>query len=306
MRVIRALTMFVIISTLIYSCSIFSEKKAPYNPTTLKELHNGFFDEELTPEILKSDKKEITIIATGHLYPLLNYPKVYNTFIDTIINQKPDYIFLLGDLIRDNTNQEWDSVLTRFNKVGCKLFFAPGNHDLNYHYERWEGSREHEFEAEMKYIDHVGYRYKLLQDNFANYVFINPNDSIDRVLSYLDIMKSQLDTTKMLILLTSQSLWHNLNQIPGDNHSWVNKAFTSDEILPKIEYFDYLIHGDWGGHFYLGTWPKSKGKFNVMSVGNRKQNDSLFVTKIVISNKHLVAEPIKVVLPKDSPWFDSK
>ena len=306
MRVMQALTMVVIISTFICSCSISSEKKAPYNPTTLKELHNGFFDEELTPEILKSDKKEITIIATGHLYPLLNYPKVYNAFIDTIINQKPDYIFLLGDLVRDNTIQEWDSVLTRFNKAGCKLYFAPGNHDLNYHYERWEGSREHEFEAEMKYIDHVGYRYKLLQDNFANYVFINPNDSIDRVLSYLDIMKSKLDTTKMLILLTSPSLWHNSNQIPGDNHSWVNKAFTRDEILPKIEYFDYMIHGDWSGHFYLGTWPKSEGNFNVMSVGNRKQNDSLFVTKIVMSDKHLVAKPINVVIPKDSPWFNGK
>jgi len=261
MRLLKLTILIFSISFLCYSCSeSTSNSNTLYNPTTLKELHDGFFDEEIIPETNHSDNNEITIITTGHLYPLLNHPLAYNAMIDSIINQNPDYIFLLGDLVRDNTAEEWDSVLVRFNNTGSKLYFAPGNHDLNYHYERWEGSREHQFEAEMNYVKEVGYRYKLLQDNFANYVFINPNDSIDRVLSYLEIIKPELDTTKLMILLSSQALWHNKHQEIEDSRTWVNKAFKREEILPEVEYFDYLIHGDWGGKFYQGFWPRSKGR----------------------------------------------
>ena len=302
---IKLLTLLFSIAVISYSCSeTSSEKKTPYNPTTLKELHHGFFDEEIIPEINHTDNDEITIITTGHLYPLLNHPIAYNTMIDSIINQNPDYIFLLGDLVRDNTDKEWDSVLVRFSKTGSKLYFAPGNHDLNYHYERWEGSREHQFEAEMTYVNKVGYRYKLLQDNFANYVFINPNDSIERVLSYLEIIKPELDTSKLMILLSSQSLWHNKHQKKEDNRTWVNKAFTREEILPEVEYFDYLIHGDWGGKFYQGYWKKGNGRFKVIGVGNRVPGDSLFITKLTISKNSIVASPIKIDLPEESSWFN--
>jgi hypothetical protein len=305
MRTIKNITLAILLSVLLFSCSYNSSDKT-YNPTTLKELHDGFFDEELTADSINSHKDEITIIATGHLYPLLKFPGVYSAMIDSIKNQKPDYIFLQGDLVRDNTAEEWDIVLKRFKEVGCPLYFAPGNHDLNYHDERWVGSREHQFEAEMNYVNHVGYRYKLLKDQFADYVFINPNDSLTRVTEYLSIIKPQLDTTKLLILLTSQALWHNTNQIEGDPRSWVNKAFTRDEIMPRIEYFDYLIHGDWGGKFYQGTWPKKNGKFNVISVGNKKLGDSLFLTKIVIGPNKLTADPIMVIPPENSGWFSIK
>lgn len=295
------------ITIIFSSCSdFFKQKKAPYNPTTLKELHAGFYDEEITPEIVQTTKKEITIITTGHLYPLLHHPLAYNALIDSIISINPDYIFLLGDLVRDNVDKEWDSVLTRFEKTGSKVYFAPGNHDLNYHYERWNGSRENQFKAEMKYIEKVGYRYKLMQDNYANYVFINPNDSIDRVLEFLDIIKPELDTTKLMILFSSQSLWHNKHQLADDNRTWVNKAFTRDEILPKVEHFDYLIHGDWGGKFYQGNWPKSEGRFNVIGVGNRKPADSLFIAKLVISETGIDASSVMIEIPEESNWFGKK
>jgi len=304
---LKLLSIIFSITIVINSCSEFSaKKKAPYIPTTLKELHAGYYDEEITPEINKTNNKEITIITTGHLYPLLYHPLAYNAMIDSIISIKPDYIFLLGDLVRDNVDKEWDSVLTRFEKTGSKVYFAPGNHDLNYHYERWVGSREHQFEAEMKYIEKVGYRYKIMQDNFANYVFINPNDSIDRVLEYLDIIKPELDTTKLMILLSSQSLWHNKHQLADNNKTWVNKAFKREEILPNVEYFDYLIHGDWGGKFYQGSWPKSEGRFNVLGVGNRKPADSLFVVKLVISENELRGSSIAIDIPEESTWFGNK
>ena len=307
MRIITQIFIIFIAISLLYSCSNpSSNNEQGYNPTTLKELHDGFFDEEITPEINQTNDKEITIITTGHLYPLLNHPLAYNAMIDSIISQNPDYIFLLGDLVRDNADAEWDSVLMRFDSINTKVYFAPGNHDLNYHYERWEGSRENQFEAEMKYLEEVGYRYKLMKDNFANYVFINPNDSINRVLSYLDIIKPELDTTKTLILLSSQSLWHNKHQMPGDNHTWMAKAFTRDEILPNVEYFDYLIHGDWGGKFYEGFWPKSEGRFKVLAVGNRVPGDSLYIAKLVISEESVDGSSIRITVPEESTWFRGK
>lgn len=289
----------------LYSCSNTKKSETkPYNPTNLGELHSGFFNAEIIPDISLTNKKQITIVTTGHLYPLLNHPLAYNAMIDSIINQKPDYVFLLGDLVRDNSDKEWDSVFSKFNKIDTKLYFAPGNHDLNYHWERWEGSREHQFEAEMNYVNEVGYRYKVLQDNFANYVFINPNDSIDRVLSYIDIIKPKLDTSKLMLLISSQSLWHNKNQIAGNNKTWVSKAFPRDEILPEVEDFEYLIHGDWGGKFYQGFYKKSNGRFKVLGVGNRKPNDSLFITRIVISKGKLTASPISINIPEESTWFE--
>ncbi|HJN05079.1 MAG TPA: metallophosphoesterase [Bacteroidales bacterium] len=307
MRLQKLLFFIFSITVFLYSCSEYSKKeKVVYNPSTLKELHDGFFDAEITPEIIETNNSEITIIVTGHIYPLLNYPHIYNTLIDSIMSQNPDYIFLLGDLVRDNVDKEWDSIFMRFNKIDSKLFFAPGNHDLNYHYERWEGSREHQFEAEMNYVNEIGYRYKLLKDNFANYVFINPNDSLDRVLTYLDIIKPELDTSKLLILLSGQSLWHNKHQKKDDNRTWVSKAFTRDEILPEVEYFDYLIHGDWGGSFYQGFWKKSTGRFNVIGTGNRKPGDSLFVTKMIISENGIKAGPVKIEIPPESKWFRNK
>lgn len=289
----------------LFSCS--QNKIEEYNPTTLKELHNGFYPEELTPEILVNQKDSIVVISTGHLYPLLKYPQVYNAMIDSIINQKADYIFLLGDLVQNNTEKEWDTVLTRFENTGVKLYFAPGNHDLNYHYERWDGIRDNQYEAEMRYINRVGYRYKLMKDDFANYVFLNPNDSLERFLSYLDIIKPEIDTTKMLLFLSSQSMWHKKHQVPGDNHTWMNKVFTREEILPHVEEFDYLIHGDWGGKLYQGTWPKSNNKkFNLIAVGNRMPGDSLYVARLVITKDNIKASSIRIHPPAESNWYKKK
>ncbi len=308
MKSLRLLSILVSIVFILSSCSQNTIDKKEYNPTTLKELHDGYYDEELTPELNKLNKDSVVIVTTGHLYPLLAYPHTYNAMVDSIINQNPDYIFLLGDLVKDNTESEWDSVFTKFSNTGAKIYYAPGNHDLNYHYERWVGSREHQYEAEMTYINRIGYRYKLMKDEFANYMFLNPNDSIDRFLNYIDLMKPHWDDNKLMLFFASQSMWHNKHQIIEDNHTWMNKAFTRDEILPHLEDFDYLIHGDWGGKLYEGFWPKpiSGGRYKVIAVGNRMPGDSLYVARLVIKDDVIKATSIKIVPPENSTWFTKK
>jgi len=289
----------------ILSCN-HPEKKPGFvpNPTTLEELFRGFNNTELSPDTVNLDKEPIVIVATGHLYPLLKYPLAYNALIETAKEQKPDYFFALGDMVFNNTDAEWDTVFSYLNKLNTRVYFSPGNHDLNYHYERYYGKRDHEIEAEMRYLNKVGYRYKLVKDNLANYVFINANDSVQRILSYINQIKPQLDYNEHLIILSSQSLWINQQQEPGKPHSWVNRPFHRDELLPKIQEFDYLIHGDWAAKFYRGKWKKKKtGYFDVMAVGNKKAGDSLYITRITIYKDTILAKPIMVNIPDKSHWY---
>jgi len=296
--------LILLISGIVLSCT-YQEKRTDYvpNPTTLEELFRGFNKEELTPEIIETDKIPVVIVATGHLYPLLAFPSVYSALVDEVINQQPDYFFTLGDIVRDNSEDEWDTVFKYLNKIDAKIYFAAGNHDLNYHYERYHGKRDNQIEAEIRYLKQVGYRYKLLQDQMANYVFVNANDSVYRVLAFIEQIKPKLDTTKQLLLISSQSLWVKKQQDPNDPRTWVNRPFAREELLPFVENFEYLIHGDWGGKFYRGHWKKSTGNFDVMGVGNRKVGDPLFITRLEIYKDSISAKPIWINIPDSSNWF---
>ena len=294
---------YLLLVTLILSCNNNRQNQYVANPTTLEELFRGFNDTELSPEINQLNKEPIVVVATGHLYPLLKYPQAYNSLLEKIKKQNPDYFFELGDIVRDNTDEEWDSIFYRLNQIDTKIYYAPGNHDLNYHYERYVGKRDNQVEAEMRYLNQVGYRYKLVKDELANYVFINANDSVDRILSFIEQIATELDTNKMQILLSSQSLWVNKQQDPDNPKTWVNRPFNKNELLPYIENFDVLIHGDWGGKFYRGKWKKSNGTFDLMAVGNRKVGDSLFITRLEIFSDTIKAWPIKVHIPETSSWF---
>ena len=299
--------LILIITTIIISCNN-QKKRSDYvpNPATLEELFRGFNETELSPDINNLDKEPIVIVATGHLYPLLKYPEVYNALIDSILGQEPDYFFTLGDIVFNNSDEEWETVKSYLNRLNTKIYFSPGNHDLNYHYERYFGKRDNQIEAELRYLKQVGYRYKLLQDPFANYVFINANDSIQRVLSYIEKIRPFLDDNKHMILLSSQSLWFIKHQDPNDPRTWPNRPFLREEILPFIEDFQYLIHGDWGGNFYRGKFSKSSGNFDVIAVGNRKVGDSLFIARLEIYKDSIKAMPVKIEVPEESTWFKDK
>lgn len=293
-----------ILAGIVLSCNHYAKNPAYVpEPTTLEELFRGFNEAELTPDIYKLEKEPIVIVATGHLYPLLKFPEVYDALIDKILEQKPDYFFSLGDLVRDNTMEEWKIVNNNYSKLNTKIYFSPGNHDLNYHYERYVGKRDNQVEAELLYLEQVSYRYKVVQDDFSNYVFINANDSAHRILNYIREMKPTLDDNKHFILLSSQSLWFKKHQDANNPRTWVSKPFKREELLPFIEEFEYLIHGDWGGKFYRGQQEKSSGNFDVMAVGNRKLGDPLFIARIEIYKDSISAKSIAVKIPDGSDWF---
>ena len=248
----------------------------------MEELFRGVNDAEVTPDVFNTNREPVVIVVTGHLYPLLNHPQVYNSLIDKINEQNPDYFFTLGDIVYNNTEKEWKIVKAYLNRLNASIYFFPENNYLNYHYERYFGKRDNQIEAELRYLKQVKYRYKVLQDQFSNFVFINTNDSVHRILSFIEEIKPTLDYNKHLILLSSQSLWNKKHQVPDNPKTWVNKPFTREKILPSVEDFEYLIHGDWGGNFYRDLQKKSFGNFDVMAVGNCTVGDSLFITRLEI------------------------
>lgn len=282
------------------------DKNYVANPKTLKELFRGFSPNELTPDVYHFNKDSIIVVATGHLYPLLFHPDVYAIFMDSVKAQNPDLFFALGDLVFNNSEQEWDTVLANFSKLNIPVYFAPGNHDLNYHYERYGGSHTHQVEAEMRYMRKAKCRYKVVQDDFANYVFINANDSVKRVLSYFNKMRPKLDTTKQMIVLSSQSLWFNKQQNPNNPQTWPNRPFKREKLLPFITDFKHLIHGDWGGKFFRYRFHKNYGTFDVMGVGNRRERESLYITRLTILKDTIIARPIVVALPENTTWYEKR
>ena len=275
------------------------EKTYYKNPETLEQLFNWFSSDELKPDVYHFNRDSVVFVATGHLYPLLYHPDAYKAFLKTIKAQHPDYFFTLGDNVYNNTEKEWDTVLANFNTLGVPCYFAPGNHDLNFHYERYVGKHDHQIQAEERYLARVKCRYKLVKDDVANYVFINANDSLKRIMSYINYVRPLLDTNKQMILLSSQALWFNKQQDPNDPTTWPNRPFKREEILPQIKDFKHLIHGDWGGRFYRGIF---RG-YDVMSVGNRKAGDTLYITRFTVYKDSIAAKPVLVPVPEGSSWF---
>lgn len=303
MRTFLGISSFLYIAWFFISCN----SNVNNEPKSLKELHTTFTEKELKTETNFVNKDHVTFVATGHLYPLLHFPKFYDSLVSTIAKQNPDYVFFLGDIVFDNKQEEWDKVLTHTSVLEDILYFSPGNHDLNYHYERYIGDKTHQNIAELRYLSNVGYRYKLLKDNFANYLFINMNDSIDRIAEYVKKIKSDINKSKPTYILSSQSVWHTGQQDPNDVSTWPQKPFSRDEILYIVDFADYLVHGDWNREFYRGQWySKPNGLFNVVAVGNKRRGDSLYISRFDIYPDTVITTPIFIPTPDSCKWYSNK
>lgn len=298
---------FIILLSFLYACGT---NKIDQQPETAKRsgralldsMHSGFNKVELTKQFLTNNNDTTTIVAFGHVYHLLNHEEAFDLMINTINNQNPDYVWVLGDIVFNNSEEEWKHINEKYKKLKGKRFHAPGNHDINYHYERWIGSIENQWEAESRYLKNVGYRYITLEDDVANYMMVNLNDSLDRVKKYLDKMTPELNEEKLSILFTHQDTWFDFMEDPEDPQTWPRKNFERDSLLKELRDFDYLIHGDWNEKFYEGEF---KG-YNVVSLGNLNQGDPLNINVIKVTKSDIKIESIEVDIPENSSWYDSK
>jgi hypothetical protein len=279
---------------------------SPYSRAKLDSLHAGFNESELTKKNIDLNKDTVTIVTFGHVYTVPLHKAVFDSLINLINAQKPDYIWILGDVVYNNTNEEWDYLLEKYKSINGLRFHAGGNHDMNYHYERYIGKTENQWEAEMRYLQRIGYRYKTIEDDVANYMMINMNDSLDRIKEYMDIMLPELNPDKQSILFTHQNTWHKTNSNPDDPKTWPKKGFDRDSILPELEDFDYLISGDWGEKFYEGAYRHKNKRYKVFTVGNLGEGDDLYITTIKITTDSLWATPLYVDIPDTTSWKENR
>ena len=268
----------------------------------LNGLHSGFNTEELTKELITLNKDTVTIVAFGHVYALQYHEDVFDSMIAAINAEDPDYVWILGDIVFDNTDEEWEYLLRKYKDLKGKRYHAGGNHDMNYHYERYHNINENQWEAETRFLKYVGYRYKSIEDDIANYMIINMNDSLERIKEYLDEMLPGLNPDKQSILFTHHSIWQNTRSHAEDPKTWVKKSFYKDSLLAEIKDFDYLIHGDWGGKLYKGTHRYDGHKFKVIGVGNLNDGDSLYISTIKLTKDDLWAYPTFIEIPDSSTW----
>jgi len=297
---------YISIFILLFSSSCSQNKdgfESDLSKEKLAKLHNAFNKKELTKELLTSSKDSVVIVAFGHVYGLLYHPDVFDLLINTVNAENPDYVWVLGDVVYNNTEEEWNTVLMKYDELKGVRFHAGGNHDMNYHYERYHGSREHQWEAETRFLDKIGYRYLTLEDELANYMLINMNDSLPRIKDYLTQMLPQLNPDKQSILFTHHATWHDNQSSIDDPKTWVKKSFPRDSILPLLTDFDYMVYGDWSEGFYFNSIRVSGSEFAVIDAGNLKEGDPLHITRIVIKADGVAVKPIDVPIPLESDWY---
>ncbi len=309
----QKISILVLSAVLLFSCNNDSNQKknkAKKNQLSeyaqgqkrLRELHTTFIEKELTKQDLTSDKDTITAVAFGHIYPLYPFEEILDSLIAAANKQNPDYVWIMGDIVFNNAPEEWEFINKKFEKLKGKKFYAGGNHDTNYHYERWEGKTDHEWEAETRFLKNVGYRYLTMEDQFSNYMILNLNDSIHRIREYMNTMKPKMNPDKPSILLTHQAIWTDSKSDPNDPHKWPQKSFNRDSILGDIAPFDILVDGDWNKNFY----DKQFKKFRVIGSGNRIKGDDYRVTLFKITKDTVIITPIEVPIDPKSKWFEKK
>jgi hypothetical protein len=301
MKYLNTIILFVVFT--LNSCHINkNNNQLVEDISTIEYLHSTFNESELSVDEFTFNEPTIKIITFGHIYSLLNFPEIFDEFISTVIEQKPDYVFILGDIVYENSPTEWDIVLEQFSKFKCKVYYAPGNHDINYFRERAIGIRKNQWETENNYLQKIGYRYKLIKDNFANYLLLNLNDSLSRIENYLTKIDAEIDTTKPTFVLTHQCVW-NKATATKDPATWSSKPMKREDLLQSLMNYDVLIHGDWNKKFFEGPHQFANKSFKTISVGNKVIRIPFFITSIVISDSNFTAKPITINIPEESKWF---
>ena len=261
---------------------------------------------ELKPDIYRFENPDtITIVLAGHLYPVLYFPGIFDTLIIEIKKVNPDLVLFLGDITVNYSDKEWDLFLAQANKLNVPFYITPGNHDIRYNNDKPPLLVNNDKEAEEVYLSNIGYRYKLIIDNFTNYILINSNDSVNHIIDFLVAIKPDIDTNKRVFVISHHELWSN-NIRSLEAKSWVEKPFSLSQLEPHIDFAQILISGNWGKKFVRTKINTKNNIFEVIKSGNRIKGDKLFFTELKVTNDSIIAHPIIVPINRSSAWFDKK
>ena len=193
-----------------------------------------------------SHRKESTrFLLASHTYYMIQYPGLFEKYIDVMSQEIGiDYVFFLGDLVNVNNDREWKMVLGQISKLRPDVYFSPGNHDI-YKYPYIESHKTDAPFPEWKteYISRIGYDYKIIHGDNANFVLINSLDSLGEIKSFLVKSAGELNNGKQNILMSHHLPWDDYYHKSGWK-TWAHKSYRWDEIKPFLVNMNHLVAGD--------------------------------------------------------------
>ena len=156
--------------------------------------------------------KSKRFIALGHLYPIINDEKRLAHLFKKINSYKPDYVFILGDSKLNEIKY-----LNKFkDKIKGKIYFSPGNHEAK------------KFKNEYK--KNVGYLNKVIDDEHVRFILLDSSDSKKNIINFL---KDNLNTDKLVLLLTHHRIWD--DTLMSKKSYQHDKSYYFEEIYPLLK-----------------------------------------------------------------------
>ncbi|NLW30141.1 MAG: hypothetical protein GXY77_01645 [Fibrobacter sp.] len=149
-----------------------------------------FFD---TPEKMYLSIEEQGFVVLGHLYPVIDDSRRVNALFQSINNDNPSCVFVLGDC------GAWDSLVAKKirNSLTMPVFFAPGNQDL-------DGERKKKYERAIGYLNCC-----VLTKKTAFYI-ANTSVSGEKFCTLFNNTLQEIQPDLDIVLLGHHRIWDDL------------------------------------------------------------------------------------------------
>lgn len=214
----------------------------------------------------KNVKLNIAMFADSHIGTTFD-GEGFAEHMKTIKQQRPDILFIVGDLVDDSSNKaDLQRACEALGSLNLKygVWYVYGNHDKGYYNSRDFSAEELEDILKQNGIHVLADEYELVDDSF--YVVGRKDKSDEDRKSMEELMKG-LDTSKYIIVLDHQ---------PGDYDS--EAASGADLVLSGHTH---------GGQLFPVTYVGEWFNINDATYGYERRNDTDFIVTSGISDWEL-------------------
>ena len=180
----------------------------------------------------QSNIDELSFVILGHTYSTIKTQETRDYYINSINNENPDYVFILGDSEINNTLIFNDYT----SKINTNVYFSPGNHEM--------------INSTIKeYKDIVGYANKLIVDDKCNFILLNSLDEIESINNYLFEAFQKINDNNPIVLLTHHRIWDEnlLSENPYEHDK--SYLFTEIDSIYRSK-IDYIFAGNSSAQYF--------------------------------------------------------
>ncbi len=174
----------------------------------------------------------LKFVVIGHTYSTIRNSEERALYIDKINEEKPNYVFILGDS-EANNNLIYNEYVSN---IKSKLFFSPGNHDINTY-------------TNSLYPKIVGYLDTTIIDDNCNFILFNSLDNIQNINKYLKTSLEKINTNNPTVLLTHHRVWD--ENLLSNSEYQHDKSYLFSEMLPTIKNkVNYIFAGNSSAQYF--------------------------------------------------------